>query len=80
LALATINVKTHISFALELDPPNYSIWHELFLILVGKFGALSHIDGIPALEDSDALLLAIDCYICSLIYSSSSPRVMRLSA
>ena len=23
-ALATINVKTHIPFALELDPPNYS--------------------------------------------------------
>lgn len=47
LALATVIVKTHILFTLELDPPNYSTWHELFVTLVGKFGALSHIDGTP---------------------------------
>ena len=34
-ALTTINVKTHIPFALELDPPNYSTWRELFQTLVG---------------------------------------------
>jgi hypothetical protein len=50
-ALATINVKTHIPFALELDPPNYSTWPELFLTLVDKFGASSHIDCMPAPED-----------------------------
>ena len=57
-ALATINVKTHIPFALELDPPNYPTWRELFLTLVGKFGVLSHIDGTPAPEDPDASWLA----------------------
>jgi hypothetical protein len=57
-ALATINVKTHIPFALELDPPNYSTCRELFLTLVGKFGALSHIHGTPAPEDPDASWLA----------------------
>jgi hypothetical protein len=77
-ALATINVKTHIPFALELDPPNYSTWRELFLTLAGKFGVLSHIDGTPAPEIPDASWLAINCSIRSLIYSSSSPRVMRL--
>ena len=77
-ALATINVKTHIPFALKLDPPNYSTWRELFLTLTGKFGVLSHIDGTPAHEAPDATWLAIDCSICSLIYSSLSPRVMRL--
>ncbi|XP_066385398.1 uncharacterized protein [Miscanthus floridulus] len=77
-ALATINIKTHIPFALELDPPNYSTWRELFLTLVGKFSALSHIDGTPAPEDPDASWLAIDCSIRSMIYSSSSPRMMRL--
>jgi hypothetical protein len=50
-ALTTINVKNHIPFALELDPPNYSTWRELFLTLVGKFGALSHIDSTPAPEE-----------------------------
>jgi hypothetical protein len=78
LALATVIVKTHILFTLELDPPNYSTWHELFVTLVGKFGALSHIDGTPAPEDPDASWLAIDCSIRSLIYSSSSPHVMCL--
>ena len=39
---------------------------------------LSHIDGTPAPEAPDATWLAIDCSIRSLIYSSSSPRVMRL--
>jgi predicted dinucleotide-utilizing enzyme len=78
LALATVIVKTHILFTLELDPPNYSTWHELFITLVGKFGALSHIDGTPAPEDPDASWLAIDCSIRSLIYSSSSPHVMSL--
>jgi hypothetical protein len=53
-ALATINVKNHIPFALELDPPNYSTWRELFLTLVGKFGASSHIDGTPTPEEPDA--------------------------
>ena len=77
-ALATINVKTHIPFALELDPPNYSTWRELFLTLAGKFGVLSHINGTPAPEDLDVSWLAIDCSIRSLIYSSSSPCVMRL--
>jgi len=33
-ALATINVKTHIPFALKLDPPNYSTRRELFLTLL----------------------------------------------
>ena len=77
-ALATINVKNHIPFALELDAPNYSTWRELFQTLVGKFGASSHIDGTPVPENPDASRLEIDCSICSLIYSSSSPRVMRL--
>ena len=45
-ALATINVKTHIAFALDLDPPNYSTWQELFLTLVSKFGASSHIKNL----------------------------------
>jgi hypothetical protein len=44
-ALAAINVKNHIPFVLDLDPPNYSTWHELFLTLAGKFGASCHIDG-----------------------------------
>jgi hypothetical protein len=51
LALATINVKTHIPFDFELDPPNYSTWPELFLTLVDKFGASSHIDCTLAPED-----------------------------
>ena len=33
-ALAMTNIKTHIPFAIELDPPNYSTWRELFLTLV----------------------------------------------
>ncbi|CAD6336583.1 unnamed protein product [Miscanthus lutarioriparius] len=78
VALATINVKTHILFALELDPPNYSTWRELFLTHVGKFGASSHIDGMLAPAAPDAAELAVDCSIRSVIYSSSSPRVMRL--
>lgn len=53
-ALMTINVKTHIPFALEIDPPNYSTRRELFLTLVSKFGALSHIDSTPVLEEPDA--------------------------
>ena len=77
-ALATINVKNHIPFPLELDPPNYSTWRELFQTLVGKFGASFHIDGTPAPENPDATWLAVDCSIRSLIYSSASPRVMRL--
>ncbi|XP_066374876.1 uncharacterized protein [Miscanthus floridulus] len=75
-ALATINIKTHIPFAVELDPPNYSPWRELFLTLIGKFGASSHIDGMLAPEEPDAAWLAIDCSVHSLIYSSSLPRVM----
>jgi hypothetical protein len=64
-ALATINVKTHIPFPLELDPPNYSTWRELFQTLVGKFGASSHIDGTPAPENPDTAWLAVDCSIRS---------------
>jgi hypothetical protein len=54
--LATINVKSHIPFALELDPPNYPTWRELFLTLVGKFSA-THIDGTPAPAEADASLV-----------------------
>lgn len=53
-ALATINVKTHIPFALEIDPPNYPTRRELFLTLVSKFGASSHIDSILMPEKPDA--------------------------
>jgi hypothetical protein len=77
-ALTAINVKNHIPFVLELDPPNYSTWRELFLTLVGKFGASCHIDGTLAPEELDATWLAIDCSVHSLIYSSSSPRVLHL--
>ncbi|KAG0514472.1 hypothetical protein BDA96_10G194800 [Sorghum bicolor] len=76
-ALTTINVKTHIPFALELDPPNYSTWRELFQTLVGKFTS-THIDSTPAPENPYASWLVVDCSIRSLINSSSSPRVMRL--
>lgn len=55
-ALAIINVKTHIRFALELDLPNYSTWWELFLTLVNKFSASSHIDGTLAPKNLDASL------------------------
>jgi hypothetical protein len=78
-ALAAINAKNHIPFILELDPPNYSTWREMFLTLVGKFGASCHIDGTPTPEEPDATWLAIDCSVHSLIYSSSSPRVLHLS-
>ena len=59
-------------------PPNYSTWQKLFLTLVGKFGASSHIDGTPVLEEPDATWLAIDSSVHSLIYSSSSPRMLCL--
>jgi hypothetical protein len=55
-ALAIINVMTHIRFSLELDPPNYSTWWELFLTLVNKFNASSHIDGTLAPKNLDASL------------------------
>lgn len=73
-----INVRTYIPFALELDPTGYSTWRELFLTLASKFVVLSHIDGTPAPENPNASWLAINCSICSLIYSLSSPCVMRL--
>jgi hypothetical protein len=53
-ALVTINVKTHIPFALEIDPPNYSTRRELFLTLVSKFSASSHIDSTPVPEEPNA--------------------------
>jgi hypothetical protein len=68
----------HIPFAFELDPPNYSTWRELFLTLAGKFSASSHIDGTPSPKEPDAAWLAIDCSVSLLIYSSSSPCVIRL--
>lgn len=77
-ALATLNVKTHIPFSLELDPPNYSAWRELFLTLIGKFGVTNHIDGAPAPDPVDANWQAVDYSVRSLIYSSCSFRVMRM--
>lgn len=75
-ALTMINVRSHVLVILELNPPNYSIWKELFLILVGNFGATSDIDGTPALNNPDATWTATDFSVRSLIYAASSPEVM----
>lgn len=45
---AAINVCSHIPFILELNPPNYTRWREFFHTLVGKFGAMHHVDGTAA--------------------------------
>jgi hypothetical protein len=50
----------------------------LVLTLVGKFGASSHIDGMPALAALGTDWLAVDCSVRSLIYSLLWPCVMHL--
>lgn len=52
-ALAMINIKSHIPIVLELNPPNYRAWRELFVTLLGKFSTSNHIDGTQVPEPAD---------------------------
>lgn len=73
-ALSVINVKNHIPFSLILDPPNYTRWRELFLVLVSKFGAKRHIDG-TAQPANDANWESTDYAVVSLFYASISEEI-----
>jgi hypothetical protein len=73
--LSMVNVHTHIPIELELNPPNYSMWRELFLLLVGKFGASNHVDGTPAPNPPDMAWTFVDYSIHSIMYASLSKEV-----
>ena len=75
-SLATINIKTHLPITLELHPPNYRAWRELFTTLLGKFGAGHHIDGTPVPNPVTPVWTTTDFSVRSLLYSSISPKLM----
>lgn len=77
-ALSTINVRTHIPFSLEMHPPNFSRWRELFTCLLSKFGASRHIDGTSAPEGADPVWQAIDFAVRSLLYASISEEILSI--
>ncbi|GJN35777.1 hypothetical protein PR202_gb24582 [Eleusine coracana subsp. coracana] len=70
------HVRSHIPFFLELNPPNYSAWRELFLTL-GKFQVISHVDG-TAPPVVDPAWSAVDFSMCSLLYSAVSLEIMSM--
>jgi hypothetical protein len=74
-ALSMVNVHTHIPIELELNPLNYSMWRELFLLLVGKFGASNHVNGTPAPNPPDMAWTSVDYTVCSLMYVSLPKEV-----
>jgi hypothetical protein len=71
-ALSMVNVRTHIPIELELNPPNYSMWCEHFLLLVGNFGASNHVDGTPAPNPLDAAWTTVHYAVHSLMCASLS--------
>ena len=69
-----INVRAHIPFSLELHPPNYTRRRELFVTLVGKFGASCHIDGTTSPDPVDGLA---DGRLCrALLYAAISDEIL----
>jgi hypothetical protein len=59
---ATVSVKSHVPFMLELNS-NYSKWVFFFKSLCGKFGLRSHIDGSALPQPDDPQWDAAECCV-----------------
>ncbi|XP_062178676.1 uncharacterized protein LOC133883373 [Phragmites australis] len=61
-----------------MHPPNYTRWRELFLALVGKFGASRHIDDTIAPNPPDVAWQTVDYAVLSLLYATVSEEIMAI--
>lgn len=75
-ALASVNVRSHIPFTLELHPLNYNRWRELFHTHLGKFSAIHHVDGTAVPDPGTSIWIATDYVVHSLIYSSVLDEIL----
>ena len=75
---ATVSVKSHVPFTLELNSNN-SKWAFFFKSLCGKFGLRSHIDGSALPQLDDPQWDAAECCVRGWILGSVDDSVLDLA-
>lgn len=73
--LNSVNIKSLIPFSLELSPPNYGKWRELFSVLLRRFNLTKHVDGSGS-SAGDPDWAPNDSTVVSWIYGSVSDEVL----
>jgi hypothetical protein len=79
-AVQHVNIYAHVPVILDFTENNYNMWCAFFDITFSKFGISDHVDGSidPQTKFHDVKWLQVDQDIVSWLYTSVTPRIMKM--
>uniref|UniRef100_A0ACD5WC87 Uncharacterized protein n=1 Tax=Avena sativa TaxID=4498 RepID=A0ACD5WC87_AVESA len=76
--LRHVIIKQQVQITLDLQRPSFTMWRRLFIVTLGQFGVLAHVDDDAPPQHDDPEWVQDDYTIVSWLYSTVSEEILSL--